>query len=205
VVFPALMLTVAVGLRYVLPLLWPPAWNKEARGPLLALLVAGLALYQGNYFFNHHLPVYRMQNWMNQPHPDGQDTLWRSLNFPEFTTIYLISRVPANAGYLRGALHYMRENIFLESLRPEELTVDYIRQLAPDRDHAFYIEPGNETLIHLLESYFYLLPPQYSKDPNLPQSMQFPLYYAPYLPGYSEEKRASLDRVPSRAFPQAIP
>ena len=205
VAFPALMLTVAVGLRYTLALVWPESWWPRARTPLLFALAIGIAAYQANYYFNIHLPVYKNQTRLSAAYPDSQETMWRSLDFPPHTVIFLISDVEVNAGYLHGALHYMRDDLDLEGVTTSQVSTDFLKSLSAKVDYAFFIEPGHQAIVNLLKRYFYLLPPQYSSDSSLPESLQFTLYYAPYLPEYSEKLRARLDRTPPRDFPRAQP
>jgi hypothetical protein len=196
VAFPALMLLAAVGARYTWGLLWPGAGWRRLKILLLALLVGGLAVYQADYYFNHHLPLYRDQIRRSWPHRDGQDAVFRSLSFPPGTRIHLISAVPPDEGYTNGVLKFFRDDLELESVEPGAVTRHWIAQLEPGVDHAFYVEPGHEAAVELLDTYFYLLPVQFSPYDDIKVYHQFPLYYAPYLVGYSERRLARLNDVP---------
>jgi hypothetical protein len=71
-------------------------------------------------------------------------------------------------------------------LAADEFDTSYVARLTRGVDHAFYLEPGLDTVLICLEQHFYLRPPQASPYTDLRPSDQFTLYYAPYLPGYSE-------------------
>ncbi len=204
-VFPALMLLVAVGIRYTLAMLWPTEGRARLRTLLLALLVAGFAGYQAHYYFNGHLPLYNHQTRSSFPHRDGQDAVFRSLQFPPRTQVFIISEVPPDLNYTAGVLRFYREDLFMDSIEPDVVTRDWIAERERGVDHAFFVEPGHDDILKLLGFYYYLLPPQYSPYDDLPEYFQFPLYYAPYLPGFSDEQLARLNRSQQRRFPMRTP
>jgi hypothetical protein len=195
VVFPALILLVAWGLRATWGLLWPSGRLPRLSAALLAALALTLALFQAHYYFTEHLPAYNQQYRRSWPHRDGQDAVFRSLHFPQGTAVHIISAIPPDPNYTNGVLRFMRDDLRFESIRPSQVDRAYIARLEPGIDHAFFIEPGFDGLVKFLGVYFYLLPPQNSPYADLPAYQQFPLYYAPYIPGYSERLRARLDRV----------
>lgn len=202
-VFPALMLLLAVGIRYTLPMLIPHL--SRARTVVMVVLVIAFAGFQADYYFNDHLPLFNYQTRMGNPHPDAQDAALRSINFPPHTQVHIISEIPANEGYTRGFLSLMNDQVELYTLRPRDVTVEYLRSLDPREDQAFFIEEGHDSLVSLIENYMFVLPPQYSPYPDIPDYQQYPLYYAPSLPGYNESRLQRLHRVRQRRFPMPVP
>jgi 4-amino-4-deoxy-L-arabinose transferase-like glycosyltransferase len=194
VAFPALMLLAAVGLRHVLALALPEAdtdrrgWARLVRPQWAALVivVAAVGAYQADYYFNRHIPVYNRQLRDAKPHRDPQDAVLRSLNFPPGTQVHIISRVEADAGYTKGFAGFFRDDLTVHVLAADEFDASYVARLTRGVDHAFYLEPGLDTVLICLEQHFYLRPPQASPYTDLRPGDQFTLYYAPYLPGYSE-------------------
>ncbi len=193
-VFPALMLLAAVGLRHALALIVPETsaaqtrWQSLARPQWIAMIVAALALgvYQADYYFNRHIPVYNRQLRDSKPHRDPQDAVLRSLKFPPGTQVHIISRVEADAGYTLGFAGFFRDDLTVHVLAAENFDSDYVARLTRGVDHAFFVEPGLDAVLACLQRHFYLRPPQASPYADLRASDQFTLYYAPYLPGYSE-------------------
>ena len=117
----------------------------------------------------------------SQGHPDAHDAVLRSLNFPPHTEIHLISALPADENFTHGFLRLFNDDLALETLALEDVTEDYIADLDPAVDHAFFVEQGREEILSLLETRFYLLPPQGSPFDDIAKFEQFPLYYAPTL------------------------
>jgi 4-amino-4-deoxy-L-arabinose transferase-like glycosyltransferase len=205
-VFPALALVMAVGLRYTVPLLWPPRWpNISARvwlnGRLLRLrlpprwperhqdaLMAGLvvviAAAQVLYYFNYHIPAYEQRFRSEKAEPDGYDAALRSVNFPRGTQIHIISKHEVNQIEASGLLTFMREGLALETMPSWRFTNLYARDLPCGVDHAFFIQPGDEATLKILQKYFYLREPEYTRNPALKSpEYELVLYYAPYIPG----------------------
>jgi len=184
-VFPALMLMTAVGIRYTAALLIP---GKESiQTFVIGALAILLAFIQVNYYFNEHLPLYNQQFRNNWPHPDGQDAALRSINFPPGTQVHLISDIPPDMFFTRGMLHFFTDDVDLDTLPSSMFTPAYLSKLPKGIDHAFYIEPKDFRVLALLENYYYLMPPEQSPY-NLPIEKQFRLYYAPYIADFSEAK-----------------
>jgi 4-amino-4-deoxy-L-arabinose transferase-like glycosyltransferase len=200
VVFPALALLAAVGLRHTLALILPKAdtlshgWARLAQPQWIALAVVTLALgtYQADYYFNRHIPVYNQQLRESKPHRDPQDAVLRSLSFSPGTEVHIISQVEADGGYTQGFAGFFREDLRVHVLAAEDFDADYIEGMTRGVDHAFYVEPGLDRVLVCLRRYFYLRPPQASPYADIRAKDQFTLYYAPYIPGYSETLLSAL-------------
>jgi hypothetical protein len=198
-----LALFLAIGIRYTLPMLVPHL--AKARNVVMVGLVLALSGFQTYYYFNIHLPTFNHQMRASNPHPDAQDAALRSMNFPPNTHVHLISEIASNEGYTQGFMSLLNDDIVIHSLRPRELTINYIDGLNPNVDHAFYIAAGHDNLLALLERYMVVLPPQHSPYDDIPDYQQFTLYYAPSLPGFSDVILQRLDKLRPRRFPLPVP
>ncbi len=182
IVHPALMLLTAIGICFTLPLIITQARLQRVA---IAVVAIGLALFQVHYYFNIHIPLYNEQFRDEWSHPDPQDAILRSVDFPSNTHIYFIGMVPPEAGFIDGVLHYFRDDLHLFTATREEITAKYIGEMSSDVDHAFFVEVGDTSTVELLKQHFYLLPAQ-SSPYDLPLEDQYLLYYAPFVPGYSD-------------------
>ena len=181
VVFPALALLLALGVREVLLLILPePRQDRGLKPPvrtnwIMAGIVLAMAVVQTVYYFGPHLQGYNRQI---RPTADFEDALFRSADFPPGTRIHLITSQTLDQSYLYGVLGFVTDSGSLSVLTPQQVTPDYLAKLPHGVDQAFYVEPGDTTSPELLAQYFRLDPPQYSPY-NLPRDKQFILYYAP--------------------------
>ena len=170
VVFPALALAAAVGIRFTLPLIVPRRFAFRAAFGL----AAALALWQAFYYFGPHLDVYNRQLRLYR---DGQDAIYRSLDFPQGTGVHVIGVVVLYDFDVAQMLHYFGRDDLLVDIRTQPPTPEQIASLPRDRDHAFYVEPEDTRTVELLRQTFDLEPPQYSPF-NVPADRQLVLYYA---------------------------
>jgi 4-amino-4-deoxy-L-arabinose transferase-like glycosyltransferase len=206
-VFPALALVMAVGLRYGVPLLWPPRWPRVSarvwvngrllrlrvpprwperhQAALMAALVVVIAAGQTVYYFNDHLPAYESIFRSHKAEPDGYDAALRSASFPTGTQIHIISKREFNQIEANGLLGFMRDqDLTLETMPSWRFTSLYVRDLTCGVDHAFFIQPGDEATLKKIQQYFYLRDPQYTSNPVVKSpNYELVLYYAPYIPG----------------------
>ena len=177
VVFPALALLIALGVRQVAPLILPTRIYRRYGTAILALAAIAIAAVQTAYYFGPHLTDY---NWRIRPHADEQDALFRSVGFPPGTRIHLITPVSHDTAYVYGVLGYLADHLSITIVHPDEVTDDYLYGLSRRIDHAFFVEPDDRRTPELLAQHFNLQPPQYSPF-NVPRERQFTLYYAPRL------------------------
>jgi hypothetical protein len=184
VVFPALVLTLAVGLRYGLPLLFP-----GFRGPRRAVLAYALALLvalgQANYYFALHLPVYMAQLRSTTAY-DGMDAVLRARAVPPTTQVLLVGHPAYDAGVLLifdGFLSQRIDSMSLLSLDTADLTLEYLSLLPRDRSYAFFIAPGSESAVSLLLHLFEVDGPYFSSYADVPAEKMYALYLARWRPG----------------------
>jgi hypothetical protein len=199
VVFPGIMLLVAIGIRYTLLLLWPDEasprlpptlrrLNDRVRqvSPLiqpftLLLVIMGISfsIQQVDYYFNQHLDAFNEQTRESWGRRDAEDAVLRSVNFPPGTQIHIIwqSREP-NIQVTRGMLNFMADGLEVNAIESKYLSPAYLNTLDRRVDHAFYVAHDNTRAVSLLRDIFTLLPPEMSPY-GLPPNQQFILYYAP--------------------------
>lgn len=180
VVFPALALLVAVGVRYTLPLAGLNRLPGKIRYTLIGLLVAAFVVGQVAYYFGPHLEKYRRDSWYSRTSHDGQDAAFRSVGFPPGTQVHLVTReVYQTINDDMTILGFLADGVQMDALLARDLDHDALDSLPLYVSHAFFIEPGDLSTLHLLRQHFTLEGPQFSPW-NVPMSRQFVLYYAPH-------------------------
>ncbi len=188
VVYPALVLTIALGIRYTLAIVLPSGasslhngLSRSARG-LVVVLVVGAMGYQTVYYFGDLLPNFdahfHLTDEQGQYFRDGDDALLRAVQLPPNTDVHLIGRTIIWQFDVETVLRYFRrDDIRIVHLFPGDLTPDYVRTLSNTVNHAFFIEPDDTETFSLISQYFTLARPALSPY-NLPSDRQFVMYFA---------------------------
>jgi len=193
IVFPALMLALAVGLRYGLTLF-------IRRKNLALLLAAGLGLfiaaYQTHFYFNEHLPLFVRGFREHDSAPDGYDAAWRSLDFPPQTQIHMISDPVFNRIEANGLLTAHRIDLSVETRSPKQMNELYFIRMTCDADHAFFILPGDKRTLQRIRQYFNVIGPFDSPYEDVPLHEQLWLYYAPLKANMRSPFGQSCDLAP---------
>ena len=179
-VFPALALACAVGLRYTVPLVIRHVLRARV---LIAVAAVGLAFVQVNYYFNDHLPAYNTVFRAAKASPDGYDAAFRSADFPVGTNIHIISKNLFSQIEAVGLLGLMRNNLNLDTVTPDDVTGEYIGELPCRVDHAFFIERTDFRTLGKLRTYFFLRDAQFTPYDDFSPRQRLILFYAPYLKG----------------------
>jgi 4-amino-4-deoxy-L-arabinose transferase-like glycosyltransferase len=176
VVFPALALLCAVGIRYTLALILPEKTRVQIILTSVLAIIFGIA--QVNYYFEWHLPLYNFSSRAALPHRDGQDAVLRSLNFPSGTQVHILSDAPPNSHYTGGLLAFLAgDTVSMDIITMADFTQEYIDNMRTDVDHAFFVDWETGGLELLLRDRFDVQPPLYSPF-DIPTSQQYILYYA---------------------------
>ena len=191
VVFPALALLLALGLRGLAEMgekissVLQRSQGGEARAGFkmigFAISLAALmflTFYQADYYFNTHLPLYDQQFRAALAYPDGQDAVLRARDFPAGTQLHLISQQPIAPDYVHGLLSFIRPDLALTIMPPEALTEAYLDALPRGVDHAFFLEAYDIASLDRLRARMPLQVAQYSPY-DLTLEQQFVLYYVP--------------------------
>ncbi|MEO8611057.1 MAG: glycosyltransferase family 39 protein [Chloroflexota bacterium] len=172
VVFPALALLAAVGIRTLTVLLWPQ--KSRWRTGVVMLVTAVLCIGQITYFFGPHLARYNEQ--LRQTF-DSEDAIFRSADFPWGTQIHVIEANTPGQVYLSGLANYLTDGLTVFVLPPADLTAAYANALSHSVDHAFFVEPYDDASVILLAKYFKLEGP-FDTPFNVPIYRELRLYYA---------------------------
>jgi 4-amino-4-deoxy-L-arabinose transferase-like glycosyltransferase len=167
VVFPALALLMALGFSKTITL-----FRIKRQGALLWVLVIICAIGQMLYYFGPHLASYNRQIRQGM---DAEDALFRSAQFPPGTQVLIVTSDPTiTEAYAQTLLQFLADGLEVKLLT--ELTPAALARLSPDRDHAFFIAPGDQHSIDALTGYFDAQPAQSSPYP-IPPEQAYLLYY----------------------------
>jgi hypothetical protein len=178
VAFPALMLLVAAGVRYIVPLTGLNRLSPKPRFALVGALVAAFSIGQVMYYFGPHLDRFRYDFWFSRSAHDGQDVAFRSAGFPMGTQVHLITQQPYMTLPEDGAiLNFLSDGVLLEHYLSRDINPESLNRLPLYVDHAFFIEPDDMNTLFLLRQFFRLDGPQFSPW-NVPMGRQFIMYYA---------------------------
>ncbi len=208
IAFPALALLLAAGLRYTLPLVWPPRvpalalrlraagrWRRfrwpprcpeRHRRRVLAAVAAGCAALQIAYYFGPHLAFYNRQLRIVHRFPDGYDAIYRSLAFPSGTHIHIISAAPFSQMDAQGFFDFLRghNQVRIHTLTPTQFDSAYLDQMACGVDHAFFIQLDDRYSAEVIRDHFYARNAEFSPDAEIiPDERELILLYAPHVPG----------------------
>ena len=177
--FPALAIMIAVGIRYTLPLLVRP----PERLMNIALIILGMlvVVVQVFYYFQLHLPQFETAYRAHRPYSDFEDALLRAQDFRDGTQVIMVMDHLFTASDNHNLMHFMRGGLTVETIHIDEFTPEYLSDLRRHIDHAFFLPssyPDAQLLITetLGEREF-----QYTDNPYIPSDKQFVLYYYPAL------------------------
>lgn len=186
-VLPALALLMAVGLRYIPPLLFNAAQTAGKKrlltGTVIGGVVAAICIIQLYYYFGPHLDYFNRQFRDAKPYRDGIDAVLRAANLPDPYRVQPVlvdmpehdQNVPRN---FHGYLLY-NDPYPLISLRPDHFTPKYLVSLPRDRDYAFFVDASQPNVVNMIYRYFpNVSPPQYTTTDMRPDR-EYVLLFAP--------------------------
>lgn len=178
VVFPALALLIAFGLRYALAVLYRGAkgkrWNVLAGALIVIILVVG----QVFYYFHDHIPVLSQQ--LRQAE-EWEDALFRLTTLPAETQAHFIMDKPVRDFNVNAFVRYWRLDVQVDVKAADKISEDYLNSLDPDADHVFFVNESKTEILMLLGKYFRLSPPTFSPYDDVLLARQLALYYADAL------------------------
>jgi 4-amino-4-deoxy-L-arabinose transferase-like glycosyltransferase len=205
VVFPALALTIALGLIAALD--WLAAHLKSRRVTQLfsstgnrqlttgnlsslithySLLVTVLVLltgYQLVYYFGPHLAHFDADFRETRPNHDIEDAVYRSLDFPPNTQVHIIGRGKFDIGYGFKFAYFFRDDLPTDSDISTNLTPAWAANLPRNVDQAFFFEFEDIPTLELLQATFKsALEGPFFSPYNVPQERQYVLFYVRRLP-----------------------
>jgi hypothetical protein len=182
VVFPAVVIAAAVGIRYVLPGIFRTIRDERRLLYGTGALVAAMAIGQVFYYYNHHVPLILRQNRESKPYPDTIDAALRSVDFPPLTDIYMVSDPISDIHPPRAWINYMAPNaptMRLFVIETKDLTETFLAGLPTNRNYAFYVEPNDSRTANLLKTHFETIQSEGSSYEIVPADDEFILYFVP--------------------------
>ncbi|PJF30532.1 MAG: hypothetical protein CUN52_03995 [Phototrophicales bacterium] len=109
VVFPALVILMAVGVRYTIPML--PRLDRRLSRPIVIGVVGMVTILQGVYYFNNHIPVYQRQiSYVLAQY----DVLFQTLDLPAGSKTLVIDPDYLQYLYMKDFIVYVGADVRLE-------------------------------------------------------------------------------------------
>jgi hypothetical protein len=109
VVFPALVILMAVGVRHTIPML--PFLDGRLSRPIVIGLVGMVTMLQGVYYFNNHIPVYQRQiSYVLAQY----DVLFQTLDLPAGSKTLVIDPDYLQYLYMKDFIVYVGADVRLE-------------------------------------------------------------------------------------------
>lgn len=196
VVFPALMLIVAAGVRTIIELSLTEQsdttdghmqhWRAlpklqqiwQALSPLIQpiriMLAVGIvfAVVQVTYYLGPHRTAFHNQTF---PYYDAEDALFRAASLPRGTRIYIIGNHAPSQGYLSTNMSFLDDDKPVTVQRRGQIISGYIESLPTEFPAAFFLEPDDMLSLNLLRARFRLDGP-YSSPFDIPAKKQYLMY-----------------------------
>ncbi len=179
VVFPALAILVALGVRVTLALIWPEAWPEGARSALLVLIALGMAVGQGVYYFGTHLANFTTEVRLQVAH-DVEDALLRSADFPPGTEIWLIGDGPMmGQSDAQRVANFFGDDLVIVESAPADVKAAELVAIPRDRDLAFFFAPTDRRTLDKLMAVFGPRVLLHTPYQDVPPEKAFVLFYVP--------------------------
>lgn len=183
VALPALALLIALGLRVTVTRL-----AEMVRSPALAhllrrlvpLAVVVMCVVQVIYYFGPHIERFNEQNRYIKRYRDSVDAVLRAADLDTNTFVVLVGEPVVDGNVPSHFLNFLRADMGVQSITPQEVTHRYLADLPAIRPYAFFVAPSDAHTVNLLRQYFYLQPPEITPSyAEVPEDRQFVLYFAP--------------------------
>ncbi len=177
VVFPALALLVAVGLRWTWRLVGP--WGRWRGAAEKALIGAGLgiALWQGGLYFGPFLDGFNQEVRAHIDY-DVDDALLRARAFPPNTHLVIVGNDTLPEIDTRRHLAFLRDDLTVTVLTTAEFARLDFRLLPAEGDLAFFLPPDDPASIARVVSALGAAGP-FESPYDLPREKMLVLYYVP--------------------------
>lgn len=185
VVFPAIALLVAVGLRYTLEIIERIFVGARHALPTLtniALYAFALAftVLQIGYYFGPHLSSYTANFLNSRPFDDLDDAVLRAVDFPPDAKIHIISTSDiVDRGYAEKLMAFFADGRFINTDLNTNFNEDYFVRQSRQIDQAYFVERDDPASAQAILDYYGDIQPQYTTDSTIPPEKQFVLYYVP--------------------------
>ncbi|GEM_PF-6132527 len=186
---PMLIVTVAIGIRYGLPLIVPRIMFTAQRvgivGYAMIGVVVSLAITQGDYYFNRHVPTMNMEYWQTMGRPDEQDAVLRAVSQYDMTVTQLVLISEFNIPLtLPNELmsFYQPGSMGIRSYTLAEFTPQVITELERDVNTLFFVQRSvveqdtDGVMTRLREAFPELSVGEESPNPALPPQNEFLMF-----------------------------
>lgn len=190
-VFPALAILIAVGLRYTLPLLVRP--SPRMMNWMLGTFAFLIVFVNGVYYFGVHLPIFEGEYRTLRHYRDIEDAILRSTDFRPGTQVHLVVDTLVNERDNSDLMNFVVDGITTYTVMREDFTLEYVDELRRQVDQAIYLPRGDESLLALLTDEYGVRELQYSDNPHVDFSEEFELYFLPAV-NYIQPANTVLDR-----------
>jgi len=183
VVFPALALLIAVGIRYTLPLIWPQIvpirWlTARTKTLFLAGLVALLVADQIAFYFGPFLDLFNSEARANST-ADVDDALLRSVDFPAATQIHIVADQTLPQLDAQRLMNFLADDLNVLIHTKLDFQAADLNLLPRSVDQAFFLLPDDEISLVKLRVAFPLLQGPYYTTYDVPDGKALVLYYVP--------------------------
>jgi 4-amino-4-deoxy-L-arabinose transferase-like glycosyltransferase len=178
VIFPAMMLAVAVGLRYPLEFLWPVRFSRRYLYAFIAIIVAVIGILQLTHYFGEHLTLYNSQIRLGRS--DSYDVFDRAAQYSQADELYYLSDQIIFTPVFDAVRTLTQSGPNYRIWRLDKITRDSLESLPRHRMLLFAVAPTDEGVISLLHDVFVLKGPVWSPYDSVPIDHQYALYiYSP--------------------------
>jgi hypothetical protein len=180
VIFPLLVLLVAVGIRVAVTWLLPQRFQRWLPHVLVGLGVLAGAL-QVQYYYGVLLPWYDVN--ARGFRLDSEDAIRRAIQYPTEWPIFMVSEdvIPQN---VENALAYYADGYGVAVLQRAEVRPELFAVLPPEQGILFFINPNDRASRMTLEANLPLTGPFFSPF-DTPMLNQYWLYVVPPVsPGF---------------------
>ncbi len=179
-VFPALALLIALGIRVTLPLLWPPGWSFRPLAAAMIALALAIAVGQALFYYGPFLDLFEheMRAFTNY---DGDDAMLRSRDFPPGTQIYVIADHVLPQTDAQRLINFLTDGLLVYVESPDTVSEELLRLLPRTIDLAFYFPPDNADLLLMFDEVFGRHAVLGSPH-TIPDGKMLGLYYVPADP-----------------------
>ncbi|MCC6614932.1 MAG: glycosyltransferase family 39 protein [Anaerolineae bacterium] len=183
VALPSIALLIALGLRVTvdqLIALYRSPMLAAALRILVPVAVVALCVVQMVYYFGPHIERFNEQNRYIKRYRDSVDAVLRAANLDENTYVVLIGEPVVDGNVPSHFLNFLRTDMTLQSITPQELTQRFLADLPTIRPYAFFVAQDDAHSVNLIREFFYLQPPEITPNyEEVPEDRQFVLYFAP--------------------------
>lgn len=189
--FPALALTIAIGIKVLAELIFDG--HPKTRNRVLAAVVSVLVVGQIYYYFEEHLPKFNQQFRGEYARVlDSHDVLFRAAELPAGTQVVLIGDPVMPEFDADQLLRFLVDDMDITTMTPDGLTDAYLQMMPVNFDYAFFVDMQDEDTLERLYALFPdMQGPFYSDYAPLPRDRQFAMFWQPRLVELDEYNEAA--------------